>query len=482
MGERHHGAHNSRRLAIRRKVQQRHMRFYRRCSHWSFAQHESAQPLRWHRERWVLAATVALMTLLSAVAIPSWASAMKRTHTPPPRTTMALNLPELPAGASSQAPPPTWHKVEVQPGQTLSDIFQAQGYGFSEMQQALTASDRAGTLHSLHPGDTLSFRKDAQGHLQAFRFDASPTQRVTLDFDNGKATRTVAARELEHRQQVAHGVIRSSLFGSATRAGLNDAMVVKLADVFKYDIDFIKDIRKGDRFTVIYDTVYRDGSYLHSGHILAAEFYNRGQRHTAYRYTLPNGDTGYYTEDGRPLRTSLLRTPVKFTRISSRFTRARKHPVLGYTRAHKGVDYASPKGTPIHAAGNGTISVHGWVHGFGRYIRVKHNKTYSTGYAHMSGFAKGLHVGSHVRQGQVIGYVGMTGLATGPHLHYEVRIHGKPVNPLTVTLPKPKPMAPKLLASFQQKTAPMLARMQRVDENVELAKAASKDHKSDSAG
>lgn len=483
MGGGHHGSHSSRRLAIRRKVQQRHMRFYRRCSHWSFAEQEPAQPLRWHRERWVLSATVALMVLLSAVAIPSWASAMKRTHAPAPRTTMALDLPALPANATSTAaPPPSWQKVEVQPGQTLSDIFQAQGFGFSELHQALTASDQAKALRNLHPGDSLYFRRGTNGQLQGFRFDASATERVTLDFDGGKATRTVAARELEHRQHVAHGVIHSSLFGSATKAGLSEAMVVKLAEVFKYDIDFIKDIREGDRFTVIYDTVYRDGTYLHSGHILAAEFYNRGKRHTAYRYTMPDGDTGYYTEDGRPLRTSLLRTPVKFTRISSRFTTARKHPVLGYTRAHKGVDYASPKGTPIHAAGSGTITVHGWVRGFGRYIRIKHNGTYATGYAHMSGFAKGLKVGSHVSQGQVIGYVGMTGLATGPHLHYEVRIHGNPVNPLTVTLPKPKPMAPKLLASFKQKTAPMLARMQQVDENIKLARRASADARSDRAG
>lgn len=483
MSEGHHGAHKSRRLAIRRKVQHRHMRFYRRCSHWSFAQQEAAQPLRWHRERWVLAATVALMTLLSAVAIPSWANAMKRTSVPPPRTTMSLGLPTLPPEAGSKAPPPAWQKVEVKPGQTLSDIFQSQGFGFSEVQQALDASDHATALRNLHPGDSLYFLQGQQGQLEGFRFDDSPTERVTLNFDSGKATRTVAARELEHRQQVAHGVIRSSLFGSATKAGLSEAMVVKLADVFKYDIDFIKDIREGDRFTVIYDTVYRDGSYLQAGHILAAEFYNRGKRHTAYRYTLPNGDTGYYTEDGRPLRTSLLRTPVKFTRISSRFTRARKHPILGYTRAHKGVDYASPKGTPIHAAGNGTISMHGWVHGYGRYIRIKHNSTYSTGYAHMSGFAKGLKVGSHVQQGQVIGYVGMTGLATGPHLHYEVRIHGNAVNPLTVTLPKPKPLAPKLLAGFKQQTAPMLARMQRVDANIKLAKAASsQDKKSGTAG
>ena len=248
-------------------------------------------------------------------------------------------------------------------------------------------------------------------------------------------------------------------------------MVLQMADVFKYDIDFIKSIRDGDSFTVIYDNVYRDGALLHHGDILAAEFFNHGTRYTAYRFTLPNGNVDYYSEDGRPLRKSLLRTPVKFTRISSRFSRARMHPILGYTRAHQGVDYAAPEGTPIHAAGDGVIKVRGWVHGFGRFILLKDTAKFSTAYAHMSRFAKGLHVGSHVHQGQVIGYVGMTGLATGPHLHYEVRIYGKQVNPLTVTMPKPQPLAPKLLAKFQAGTAPMLARLKAIDSNVRLAQA-----------
>jgi murein DD-endopeptidase MepM/ murein hydrolase activator NlpD len=448
-------------------VQRRHARFYRQCSHWSFADGE-AQPIHWRREHLILIATVALMTVLSAIAIPGWANAMKPAAVKPARVTMALPLPAPAASAVNAPAPPRWHSVTVQPGQTLSDIFQSQGLGFDEVQQALDASKGSGVLHNIHPGDSFAFRLGPNGNLEAMRFDADATHRVTLHFDGAAATRTVAARHVEHRQRVAHGVIHSSLFGAASKAGMSDAMMIKLADVFKYDIDFAREIRAGDSFTVVYDAVYRDGEYLHAGHILAAEFYNRGHRYTAYRYTLPDGKTGYYSEDGRPLQKALLRVPIKFTRISSRFG-VRVDPVVHKRQLHAGVDYAAPTGTPIHAAGDGVITIHSWVRGYGRYIRIKNSPSYSTYYGHMSRYASGLHVGSHVHQGEVIGYVGQTGWATGPHLHYGVLLNGKPVNPLTVTLPKPQPLAPKLMAKFAQHTKPLLARIERVDANVRLA-------------
>jgi murein DD-endopeptidase MepM/ murein hydrolase activator NlpD len=291
---------------------------------------------------------------------------------------------------------------------------------------------------------------------------------VVLRFADGDVTRQVQERHVERREHIAHGVIHSSLFGAASRAGLSDAMVVKLADVFKYDIDLAREVRAGDSFTVIYDDVWRDGAYLHAGNILAAEFNNRGHRFTAFRFQKPDGSFGYYSEDGRPLERALLRTPLKFSRISSRFG-MRMDPVLHKRHLHAGVDLAAPTGTPIHAAGNGVITIRGWVRGYGRYIRIRNTPAYSTGYGHMSRFAPGLHVGSHVHQGQVIGYVGQTGWATGPHLHYEVRIHGRPVNPLTVTMPKPKPLPSKLLAQFKQQAQPFMARIDAIDANVRLA-------------
>ncbi len=473
MGEGPQGLHAKRRQALRREVQHRHDRFYRRCTHWVLAGDGDAhaQPVRWHREHWILAATVALMTLLSAVAIPGWASAMKRTS-PPPRAIVTLPLPALPPTTSKPVPAP-WRIVKVKAGQTLSNLFQAQGLGFSDLQRALDATTDSSVLRNIHPGDTFAFRIGAHGQLQALRFDADDTHRVTLHFSAAGVTRSVQESTFGLREHVAHGVIRHSLSASAAKAGLSNKVMVELAHIFRNEINFRRDIRAGDHFTVIYNGVYRDGIYVHAGNILAAEFENRGHRYTAYRYTLPDGHWGYYDQHGRPLSVSLLRTPVKYTRISSRFGR-RMDPVLHSVHLHTGVDLAAPKGTPIHAASRGVITVHRWVHGYGRYICIKLNSTYTTCYAHMSAYVKGLHDGSHVHQGEVIGYVGMTGFATGPHLHFEVRVHGKPVNPLTVTLPKPKPLSPGVLAKFEQHTRPLLATIRQLDDYLALAKTMSR--------
>ncbi len=479
MGEGRQGAHRARRQAIRRKLQHRHQGFYQRCSHWSFSgdNDTSTQPLRWHREHWILAATTTLMVLLSAVAVPSWARAMKRTDFQPARIALPLTLPAPPADA--RQPVARWHKVTVKPGQTLSNIFQAQGLGFSDLNTALDATKNSHVLTDIRPGDEFGFLIDPQGRLKALRFEPDNAHQVTLHFKDGKVTRDIRTWDLENRRGVAHGVIQSSLFAAGHKAGLRRSTMTKLAHVFQSKINFSRQVRPGDRFTVVYESVYRNGIYLHAGPILAAEFVNRGKRYTAFRFTLPNGESGYYTEDGRPLRTSLLRTPVHYKRISSPFG-WRMDPVIHSRHLHAGVDLATPMGTPIHAAGNGVITVRGWVHGYGRYIRIRDTASISTAYAHMSRYAPGLHVGSHVHQGQIIGYVGQSGWATGPHLHYEVRIHGKPVNPLTVTLPPPKPLKPALLAQFKQHVRPLVARIHKLHHRVELAKASEQG--SDHAG
>jgi murein DD-endopeptidase MepM/ murein hydrolase activator NlpD len=252
---------------------------------------------------------------------------------------------------------------------------------------------------------------------------------------------------------------------------MSSQMVLKLAELFKYDIDFVQDLREGDSFTVIYDDVYRDGAYLHEGDIVAAEFVNQGERYTAYRFKKDDGSYGWFSEDGRPIQKSFLRIPVDFTRISSQFSAARMHPVLGLMRAHKGVDYAAPTGTPIHAAGDGVIKFKGWMNGYGNFVIVQHSGSISTAYGHMSKFANE-RVGQHVGQGEVIGYVGMTGLATGPHLHYEFRVNDVQRDPQTVTLPKPEPLPGVQLAKFKsQVVQPQLARLKTLDANIKLAKA-----------
>lgn len=478
MGEGLQMAHAARKQAIRRKAQRRHSHFYERCSHWSFSRHGEAEPIRWHRERWVLAGTALLITLLSGFILPAWASAMRTPTSPMAHTLLPLALPKASPVTTQSPTVEDWQRVQVQPGQTLSDIFASLGLGMSDLQRVMdSAGSATSTLHSIRPGQEFDFLLGSDGSLAGIRFDRDQANRAMIRFDGATAKLTLQPRDMDKREHVAHGTIDSSLYAAGARAGMSAGMVGKLADLFKYDIDFVQDLRVGDSFTVIYDDIYRDGSYYTEGDIVAAEFVNQGHRYTAYRFKKSDGSTGWFSEDGRPIQKSFLRIPVDFTRISSQFSASRMHPILGRMRAHKGVDYAAPTGTPIHAAGDGVIKYRGWMNGYGNFVIIQHNGTISTAYGHMSRYAAGERVGQHVRQGQIIGYVGMTGLATGPHLHYEFRVNGVQRNPQTVTLPKPEPLPAVQLAQFKaQVVGPQLARLKQLDENVKLAKVASNRH------
>ncbi|HEU4856265.1 MAG TPA: peptidoglycan DD-metalloendopeptidase family protein [Rhodanobacteraceae bacterium] len=455
--------HVVRRQAVRRKTRQCHSRFYARFAHWSFHADAPASRFRWAHEGGVLGAGALLLLLLTLLGIPAWASIIHHdTAKPVTRETVALQLPPAPK-ETAPAAIATWKTVEVQPGETLSEIFQGQGFSATDLASVMASGKDTGALKSLHPGDQIAFLSDAQGHFKGIRYSPDSATLVTLTAQqDGNLAAQVSTLPIERRVHFAHGQVDGSLFAAGEKAGLSETMVLKLADVFKYDIDFIKDLKKGDRFTVVYDDIYRDGKYSGAGNILAAEFVNNGHRYTAYRFKQSDGSVAFFSQDGRPLRKGLLRTPVSFTRLSSTFG-MRKDPVLGYTRLHKGVDYAAPTGTPIHAAGDGTIVFRGTKHGYGNFIAIKNTPEYTTAYGHMSRFAPGLHVGSHVTQGEVIGYVGQTGFATGPHLHYEVRVDGKPENPLTVTMPQPQPLSGKLMLAFKNQTAPLVARIQMID-------------------
>jgi len=471
------GRRPARRLALRRRAQSRHFRFYSRCSSWTFAQNVGTAPVSWRAEHWILGGVALLLIALVGSVIPGWANAMRQD--PPPYTTLALDLPPLPPGAEAETSPggvdgseaTEWRIVQVRAGQSLSDIFREQGFGPTELQRALDSQDDASALRRIRPGQEFAFATDPSGVLAAMRFERDDATRVVLHFDAGGVTETTEERALERRTRIGHGVVTRSLFYAGEQAGLSDTMVLKLANAFGYDIDFAQDLREGDSFSLIYDDVYREGERLRDGEIIAATFINQGKRYTAVRYTNGAGETLYYTEDGRPLRKSFLRTPVEFTRISSGFSTGRKHPILGYMRAHKGVDYAAPSGTPIRAAGDGKIVFRGWKSGYGNFVMIQHNNKITTAYGHMSRFAK-VGVGQHVSQGQTIGYVGMTGLATGPHLHYEFRVGGQHRNPLAVTLPKAEPLPQAELARFRETSAPLLAKLQLV-EGVEFARASN---------
>ena len=248
---------------------------------------------------------------------------------------------------------------------------------------------------------------------------------------------------------------------------------MEIVNIFGWDIDFVLDIRNGDRFRVLYEELYLDGEKVGEGEIIAAEFWNQGRHLTAYRYQTRDGDVSYFDSDGNSMRKEFIRTPVAFSRISSRFSTGRKHPILNKVRAHNGIDYAAPSGTPIKAAGKGKVIFAGVKGGYGNVLILKHGQRYSTLYAHMRGFAKGIRVGSRVNQSQTIGYVGASGLATGPHLHYEFRIDGVHRNPQTVPLPKASGIASSEKPQFRLQSSRLAAQMTMFAEAATLASSTS---------
>jgi len=260
---------------------------------------------------------------------------------------------------------------------------------------------------------------------------------------------------LESHVRTVSAVIDRSLFEAVEAAGAHDQTALALAQIFGWDIDFALDIRPGDSFTVTYEELYENGKFVKDGAVLAAMFKNDGRVYRAARYIEPTGHANYYTPAGRSLHRAFLRTPVDFTRVSSTFDLHRLHPILNLIRAHKGVDYAAPTGTAVHAAGDGRVRYAGPKGGYGNVIEIDHSAGIVTVYGHLSRFAQGVHVGRRVSQGEVIAYVGMTGLATGPHLHYEYRVDGVFKNPQNVHLPDALPIDPQWLADFRTKSAPL---------------------------
>ncbi len=342
-----------------------------------------------------------------------------------------------PARPAPVAPEPDWIELEVQSGDTLSALLQEHGVTAAQVHRLVNGDDRLAALARIRPGETLGITLDDQGELNALRYHPTRVQTVKATLgDDGRWQVKSETREYQRQVRFAEATIDNSLFLAGHAAGMSDNLTMQLANIFGWDIDFVLDIRNGDRFRVLYEELYLDGEKVGVGNILAAEFWTQGRHLTAYRFETRSGDADYFDSEGRSMRKEFIRTPVAFSRISSRFSLGRKHPILNKVRAHRGIDYAAPSGTPIKAAGKGKVIFAGVKGGYGNVLILKHGQRYSTLYAHMRGFARGIRVGSRVNQGQTIGYVGMSGLATGPHLHYEFRVDGVHRNPQTVPLPK----------------------------------------------
>jgi murein DD-endopeptidase MepM/ murein hydrolase activator NlpD len=355
-----------------------------------------------------------------------------------------------------------WMELKVKPGDTIGPLFSRHGLADSDRREIMRLGGDTGSLAHIRAGESLQVRLDkSTGQLLELRHQIDEVRSLQVTRRAGVFRASTLTAEIERRTSYRVGIIKEStgsLFLAGQEAGMSDRVIMGLFDVYRWDIDFAQDIQPGDRFSVVYEEIYRDGERLRDGEILAAEFINRGKPLRAVAYTDDAGRIDYYTPKGSPMHKAFIRTPVAFTRISSRYG-FRRHPVLNRIRAHRGVDYAAPTGTPVKATGNGRIIHRGRRGGYGNAIMIQHANGIVTLYGHLSRFAKGQSHGSRVKQGQVIGYVGSSGLATGPHLHYEFHVNGVHQNPLSVRLPNAAPLDPRKLADFRRKAAPLVAQL-----------------------
>ena len=375
------------------------------------------------------------------------------------------NITEEPIVKNNTSPlPPIYieKEIKLQKNDALTTALIRNGFSNKQAHAATHGLKKKIALNLLRPGDSINVtypmpKNGAAQNLMQLSFNAPKDKiaTVTLNSDDSYSTK-VKARPLVKKRSIAVGHIKGSLYQSAAKANLPAALVPAFANLFAYELDFTRDIRKGDIFRVIFEEVLDEkGEYVRSGNVLAAELYARGKKRSAYRFKNERGLISYYDEKGSPKKKLLLRTPLEFTRISSHFNPTRKHPILGYTKAHKGTDFAAPTGTPVKSSGNGVVEYVGWHGAYGKYVRIKHTGKYKTAYAHLSRYARGLKKGKKVRQGQVIAYVGSTGRSTGPHLHYEVHVYGKRVNAMKAKLPAGNPLPRKFRGQFNKLVAGM---------------------------
>lgn len=370
-----------------------------------------------------------------------------------------LDLPAIEALSDTATSDPFISETVIQRGDTLAALLQRLHINERGLQAFLVQEPSARSIYKLYPGRVIRAALDHEGKLVSLRYDHTPGTRdegrylsrwleVTPDGEGG-----FVAEEKEQvadtQIRVAEGEINSSLFGATDAAGIPDHITFQMVEILSSKIDFMQDLRKGDRFRIVYETYSNDGREVGAGRVLALEFLNKNKAYDAVWFAPESSSGGYYDFDGRSLRGAFLRNALKFTRISSTFG-GRRHPVHGGWRQHKGVDYAAATGTPIHATADGVVKFAGWQRGYGNTIILEHPNKITTLYAHQKGFAKGIKQGVKVSQGDLIGYVGATGWATGPHLHYEFRVANKPVDPLSVDLPVARTLDPKERKQFDQ--------------------------------
>lgn len=400
------------------------------------------------------------VALMLAGVIGAFGLAPDTTLEPVPTTRIVREL-ARPSVIDSPADARYWREEEVHRGDTLGSVLARLGVEDAGAQNYLRSDASIRSLQALKPGRLLRALIDGDGRLMALRSTAPGGEVLSVDRRQGVSSfvSSSASPDPTLGLEVRANEIRSSLFAAADAVGVPDSVTSQLADIFGGYVDFHHDLRTGDRFTVVYETRRIEGTLVGAGKIVAAEFVNNGRAYRAFMWRTPDGSEGYYDETGRSVRKSFLRSPLGFTRVTSGFSLARLHPFLLAWHAHKGVDFAAPVGTPVHAAGTGIVIVAGQQTGYGNVVMLQHGAKYTTVYAHLSRFATGIRRGTHVSQGDVIGYVGATGWATGPHLHYEFRVDNVQKDPLTVALPDAQPVPAGQRAAYVDLMTPLAAEL-----------------------
>ena len=362
--------------------------------------------------------------------------------------------------------------LTIRRGDTLDQLFRSHELDIGHLAEIARLDEAGRQFRKIKPGDVFEITHDDGALIRMYStLNLRTALQVDREEDGFKAA--IVDRPIEIRKRMAHGVIDNSLFESAAAAGLSDKLIMNIAGIFAWDVDFVLDIRQGDNYYVQWEEVWQDGEFVTDGEVVVAEFNNDGRTYQAIRFMDDNGPSDYFTPEGNSVRKAFLRSPVDF-RVSSSFNPNRLHPVLKTRRPHRGVDYAAPRGTPIKAAGDGKVIFRGVKSGYGNAVILQHGGNITTLYAHMSKFASSARSGSRVRQGQTIGYVGATGLVTGVHLHYEYRLNGVHRNPRTVKLPQADPIATKYRDRFLAAAGPILEELEDF-KNTQLASIAHLD-------